>query len=114
MKSAITIDLKIVMSMLFGAVLILVPISVLSWLFLSAHLASNLTPDLAPNLTMTKTLNSSQPTSQLAYCEIFFNDDRDYFETEINKRLPESKLIQSNVIWSETTKQLGFYAMICY
>lgn len=51
---------------------------------------------------------------ELDHCEMFFSDDRDFFETEINKRIKKSKLIQSNVIWSETTKQLGFYAMICY
>jgi len=52
--------------------------------------------------------------SKIDHCEMLFTDDRNFFETEINKRVKNVKVIQSNVIWSETTKQLGFYAMICY
>ena len=50
----------------------------------------------------------------LESCEVFFKDDRDAFEEEINSRLKNVKLLQSNVLWSETTKQFGFYALICY
>ncbi len=50
----------------------------------------------------------------LQSCEVFFSDNRDTFEEEINSRIKKTKLLQSNVLWSETTKQLGFYALICY
>ena len=49
----------------------------------------------------------------LKSCEVFFKDDRDAFEEEINSRLKNVKLLQSNVLWSETTEQFGFYALIC-
>jgi len=54
-----------------------------------------------------------QPGS-LSSCEVFFSDNRDQFEEEINDRIGKIKLLQSNVLWSETTKQLGFYALTCY
>jgi hypothetical protein len=99
------IDLKIILSMLFGATLV--------WLFQpSQH-----SPSLGLiNPAFASTLPSVARVSEgdLDRCEIFFNDDRDFFETGINKRIKKAKIIQSNVIWSETTKQLGFYAMICY
>lgn len=78
------------------------------------------TPDKSASLLVSPAYATNIPTTakvkegELDHCEMFFSDDRDFFETEINKRIKKSKLIQSNVIWSETTKQLGFYAMICY
>lgn len=97
------IDFKIVLSMLFGAALV--------WMLQS--------PDKSASLLVSPAFAATAPTTakvvgDLDHCEMFFSDDRDFFETEINKRIKKSKLIQSNVIWSETTKQLGFYAMICY
>ncbi len=97
------IDFKIVLSMLFGAALV--------WFFQS--------PDKAHSMLLSPAYANTVPATakvkdELDHCEMFFSDDRDFFETEINKRIQKSKLIQSNVIWSETTKQLGFYAMICY
>ena len=98
------IDLKVLLSMCFGAALL--------WLFQQPGnngSVSLISPAYAGNLPKT-----AKVTEKLDHCEMFFSDDRDFFETEINKRIKNTKLIQSNVIWSETTKQLGFYAMICY
>lgn len=98
------IDFKIVLSMLFGAALV--------WLFQAPDKSSSMliSPAFATNSATTAKIKEGE----LDHCEMFFSDDRDFFETEINKRIKKTKLIQSNVIWSETTKQLGFYAMICY
>ncbi len=99
------IDLKIILSMLFGATLV--------WLFQPSQNSPSLgliNPAFASTLPKVTRVEEGA----LDHCEMFFSDDRDFFETEINKRIKKSKLIQSNVIWSETTKQLGFYAMICY
>lgn len=97
------IDFKIVLSMFLGAAMV--------WLFQAPDKPASmlLSPAYAANVPTTTVVKGD-----LDHCEMFFSDDRDFFETEINKRIKKSKLIQSNVIWSETTKQLGFYAMICY
>jgi hypothetical protein len=99
------IDLKIILSMLAGAALL--------WLFQrfddnQRHLG------LINQAMATQNSSVKVDPVKFSYCELFFSDDRDYFETEINKRLKKAQLLQSNVIWSETTKQLGFYAMVCY
>ncbi|NQZ06371.1 MAG: hypothetical protein HRT35_04340 [Algicola sp.] len=99
------IDLKIILSMLFGATLV--------WLFQPSQHSPSLGL-INPAFASTYPQVAKIPDGSLDHCEMFFSDDRDFFETEINKRIKKSKLIQSNVIWSETTKQLGFYAMICY
>lgn len=98
------IDFKIILSMIAGAALILA---------LQASQPNNASFNLM-NSAYASTQVSSINEGDLSHCEMFFSDDRDFFETEINKRILKSKLIQSNVIWSETDKQLGFYAMICY
>lgn len=99
------IDLKVLMSMFFGAALV--------WAFQSTEQSPSLGL-INPAFAATLPTTAKVPNADLDHCEMFFSDDRDFFETEINKRIKKSKLIQSNVIWSETTKQLGFYAMICY
>lgn len=99
------IDLKTIASMLAGAGLV--------WLFQTLQPAPTMgliNPAFASTTPKVAKVNKDE----LDHCEMFFSDDRDFFETEINKRIKKTKLIQSNVIWSETTKQLGFYAMICY
>ena len=98
------IDLKMILSMLVGAGLV--------WVIQLAQPASPSMGLIAP--AYAKAQVSTVDKGALDNCEMFFSDDRDFFETEINKRIKRTKLIQSNVIWSETTKQLGFYAMICY
>lgn len=50
----------------------------------------------------------------LTRCEVFFAEDMGYFETQINNRIKYAKLIHSNILWSETTKNIGYYALICY
>lgn len=95
------LDFKIITSMLVGAALIFL---------------------LMPNNTMDssfiRTVNAAEttkfPAGDLTSCEVFFSEARDSFEDEINSRLKKARLLQSNVIWSETTKQIGFYALICY
>lgn len=98
------IDLKMILSMLVGAALV--------WVIQIIQPASPSMGLIAP--AHAKAQVSVVKKGALENCEMFFSDDRDFFETEINKRIKRTKLIQSNVIWSETTKQLGFYAMICY
>jgi len=98
------IDLKIILSMLAGASLV--------WLVQATGPSPSI--GLINPAFASTTPQVTKATSELENCEMFFSDDRDFFETEINKRIKRTKLIQSNVIWSETTKQLGFYAMICY
>lgn len=71
-------------------------------------------PSLVQKVNASEFAQSSFKSGSLASCEVFFSDDRDNFEDEINSRLAKAKLLQSNVLWSETTKQLGFYALICY
>lgn len=71
------------------------------------------------SIQLIKTASAANNTADilagsLQSCEVFFSDNRDTFEEEINSRIKKTKLLQSNVLWSETTKQLGFYALICY
>jgi hypothetical protein len=99
------IDLKVIVSMCFGAALV--------WLVQTTDNSPSLGL-INPAFASTLPTTAKVADGDLDHCEMFFSDDRDFFETEINKRIKKSKLIQSNVIWSETTKQLGFYAMICY
>ena len=103
------IDLKMILSMLAGAGLV--------WIIQFAQQTETpiglITPAHA-YASSAGTATSTVEKGSLNNCEMFFSDDRDFFETEINKRIKRTKLIQSNVIWSETTKNLGFYAMICY
>lgn len=98
------IDFRIVLSMLFGAALV--------WVFQAPSQPASMlvTPAVASSLPSTVQVENGD----LDHCEMVFSDDRDFFETAVNRRISNTKLIQSNVIWSETTKQLGFYAMICY
>ncbi len=51
---------------------------------------------------------------ELSYCEVFFSGDQDRFEQQINAKIEGAKLIQSNIIWSEATSNLGYYGLICY
>ena len=98
------IDLKMILSMLVGAGLV--------WVIQIMQPESPSMGLIAP--AYAKAQVSTVEKGTLDNCEMFFSDDRDFFETERNKRIKRTKLIQSNVIWSETTKQLVFYAMICY
>ena len=100
------IDLKMVLSMLVGAGLV--------WVIQFTQASSSPQGFITPAYAATSSNLESVEKGSLDNCEMFFSDDRDFFETEINKRIKKTKLIQSNVIWSETTKNLGFYAMICY
>lgn len=99
-------NIKTIISMLIGASLVMIIQMV------SSPQSAFTQPAFAKTLTTQQSSLIQENT--LTHCEMFFNDDRDSFESEINKRIKPAKLIQSNVIWSETTKQLGFYAMICY
>ena len=82
------------------------------WLLQLAQSTSSSLGLIAPAhaITQVSTINKGD----LDNCEIFFTDDREFFETEINKRIKRTKLMQSNVIWADSMKQLGYYAMICY
>jgi|GEM_PF-4713620 len=95
------IDFKVIFSMLFGAALVFVTMS------------NNSDMDLIRTVNAAE-VKATSINSELKSCEVFFKDDRDAFEEEINSRLKNVKLLQSNVLWSETTKQFGFYALICY
>ncbi|WP_196137149.1 hypothetical protein [Aliikangiella sp. G2MR2-5] len=95
------LDTKIIISFLCGAIL---SVGI-------GQLNQKNTP-LIPTVYAAET--GQEITTDLKNCEVFFSDNRDLFEEEINKRLKGIKLLQSNVLWSETTKQIGFYALICY
>lgn len=97
------IDIKIIGSMFVGAALV--------FAFMSNH---NSDASLISKVNASEMKASQFEAGALKSCEVFFSDDRDNFEKEINSRLTSAKLLQSNVLWSETTKQLGFYALICY
>ena len=96
------VDLKLVFSMMFGATLVFLVMS------------NNSEMELIRTVNASEIKASSVAQGTLTSCEVFFKDDRDAFEEEINSRLKNVKLLQSNVLWSETTKQFGFYALICY
>lgn len=76
------IDLKIIISMLVGASLV--------WLFQTTEPTPSMgliTPAFASNLPTVAKVTEGE----LDHCEMFFSDDRDFFETGINKRIKKSK-----------------------
>lgn len=101
------IDFKMIVSMLFGAGLV--------WGIQALQTNNALKAEIIPAAYAGTVGNVAMvEKAELNNCEIFFSDDRDVFEIEINKRIEGTKFIQSNIVWSETTKNLGFYALICY
>lgn len=97
------LDTKIIFSTLFGASLVFLIMS-----------NNNSDMDFIKKVNASEVKATTVDSGSLTSCEVFFKDDRDAFEEEINSRLKDVKLLQSNVLWSETTKQFGFYALICY
>ena len=97
------LDTKMIFSTLIGASIMFVVMS-----------NNNSEMDFINKVNASEVKATKVDGSSLTSCEVFFKDDRDSFEEEINSRLKDVKLLQSNVLWSETTKQFGFYALICY
>jgi len=97
------LDAKMIFSTLFGALLVFLVMS-----------SNNSNMDLIGKVNASEIKATRVEAGTLESCEVFFKADRDAFEEEINSRLKNVKLLQSNVLWSETTKQFGFYALICY
>ena len=97
------LDIKIIGSLLLGAMLVFILMT-----------NNNSNTNLIPIANASKMKTNQFETDYLKFCQVFFSDDRDNFEQDINNRLKNAKLFQSNVLWSETTKNFGFYALICY
>ncbi len=103
METIMKLDTKMIFSTLLGASIVFLIMS-----------TNNAEIDFITKVNASEVKATKIDAGTLTNCEVFFKDDRDSFEEEINSRLKNVKLLQSNVLWSETTKQFGFYALICY